>query len=144
VELPDITRRADVHDLVLAFYRDVVFDDLLAPVFDEVAEVNWAEHIPKLIDFWCRVLLGQPGYAGAVLAAHRDLELLGAFQVEHLDRWYELWTARVDERWSGPLAELAKSHAARVGATLARQLLGVAWHPLRPPVTSGAAKMENS
>jgi hemoglobin len=67
----DIETRSDVHDLVVAFYREIVFDDLLAPVFGEVAEVDWAMHIPKLIDYWCRVLLGQAGYSGAILAAHR-------------------------------------------------------------------------
>ena len=135
---PDINGRADIHDLVVAFYRDVIFDDLLAPVFGEVAEVDWGEHIPKLIDFWCRVLLGEPGYSGAVLAAHRELHALDAFRVEHLDRWYELWATRVDERWSGPVAEQAKIHAARVGATLARQLLGVVWQP--PRLFSEAAR----
>ena len=41
----DLARRADIHDLVVAFYREIVFDDLLAPVFDEVADVDWAVHI---------------------------------------------------------------------------------------------------
>lgn len=44
-----------------------MFDDLLAPVFTEVAEVDWSAHIPRLIDYWCRVLLGEPGYDGAIL-----------------------------------------------------------------------------
>ena len=56
----DLGGRGDIHDLVVRFYREVVFDDLLAPMFGEVAEVDWAEHIPKLIDFWARVLLGDP------------------------------------------------------------------------------------
>ena len=57
---------AKVHALVVDFYREVAFDDLLGPMFGEVAEVDWATHIPKLIDYWCRVLLGQPGYEWAV------------------------------------------------------------------------------
>ena len=51
----DISARVDVHDLVVAFYREVVFDDVLAPVFGEIAEVDWVVHIPRLIDYWCRV-----------------------------------------------------------------------------------------
>ena len=35
--------------------------------------------------------------------------------------------AVVDERWGGPTAERAKAHAARMAATLARQILGVDW-----------------
>ena len=33
----DITTRADVHDLVVQFYREIVFDDLMNPLFDEIA-----------------------------------------------------------------------------------------------------------
>src|SRR5680860_718554 len=87
----DLDSRAAIHDVVVTFYREIVFDDLLAPVFGEVAEVDWGAHIPKLIDYWCRVLLGQPGYDGVILAAHRHVHDLDPFRVEHFDRWYDLW-----------------------------------------------------
>ena len=67
----DLESRADIHDLVVGFYREIVFDELLEPVFGEVAEVDWALHIPKLIDYWCRVLLRQPSYGGSILEAHQ-------------------------------------------------------------------------
>jgi hemoglobin len=47
----DLSSRSDVHDLVVEFYRDVVVDEVLEPIFGEVAEVDWAQHIPKLIDY---------------------------------------------------------------------------------------------
>lgn len=129
----DLDSRTQVHDLVVGFYREVVLDDLLHPVFDDVAEVDWAEHIPKLIDFWCRVLLNEPGYDGAVLTAHRHIHDIQAFRVEHFDRWFELWVECIDAGWTGPHAELAKSHAARIGRTLARRLLDIDWLPAPPP-----------
>jgi hemoglobin len=125
----DISGRSDVHDLVVGFYREVVFDDLLSPVFGEVAEVDWAVHIPRLIDYWCRVLLDEPGYRGAILAAHRHVHDLAAFRLEHFDRWYELWARSIDATWRGPVAEHAKSHAVRIGASLARHLVGTEWQP---------------
>ena len=125
----DLARRTDIHNLVVAFYREVVFDELLEPVFGEVAEVDWAAHIPKLIDYWCRVLLSEPGYRGALVAAHRHVHELQAFELEHFDRWYELWVRSIDACHAGPNAERAKSHAARIGASLARQLLNTTWVP---------------
>ncbi len=125
----DIDRRADVHELVVAFYREVVFDDLLAPVFAEVAEVDWGEHIPKLIDYWCRVLFGEAGSRSALLAAHRAVHDIEPLRVEHLDRWYELWATTVDGRWVGPTADTAKTHAAQIGAVLARHVLDATWRP---------------
>jgi hemoglobin len=123
----DITRRSDVHDLIVGFYREVVFDDLLGPVFEEVAEVDWSAHIPKLIDYWCRVLLGQPGYDGFILGPHRQVHEREAFRLELFDRWYLLFVEAIDDEWSGPVAERAKAHAARMAVTLSRRLLGVEW-----------------
>jgi hemoglobin len=125
----DLDSRAEIHDLVVGFYREIVFDELLEPVFAEVAEVDWAIHIPKLIDYWCRVLLRQPGYEGSILEAHQHVHDLKPLQIEHFDRWYGLWIESIDARWTGPLANLAKEHAARLGGTLARRLVAVAWIP---------------
>ena len=32
---PDLESRADIHDLFVGFYRGIVFDELLAPVFGD-------------------------------------------------------------------------------------------------------------
>lgn len=133
--LPDLDSRTQIHNLVVCFYRDVIADDLLGPVFTEVAEVDWSVHIPKLIDFWCRVLLGHPGYDGFILGAHQEVHHLEAFRGELFDRWYTLFVAAVDEGWSGPFAHTAKAHAARIAAVLARRLIGADWEaPTCPPL----------
>ncbi len=123
----DLDTRAQIHDLVIRFYREIAFDDLLAPVFGEVAEVDWTVHIPRLIDYWCRVLLGHPGYDGYILAAHRHVHGIEPFEIELFDRWYILFAETVDAEWAGPNADTAKNHAARMANTLARQLLDLDW-----------------
>ena len=125
----DLVSRAEIHDLVVEFYREVVFDDLLAPIFGEVAEVDWSQHIPKLIDYWCRILLREGSYAGAVTAAHRHLHDLEPVRAEHCDRWYVLWANCVDARWAGPVADRAKSHAASLMAGMAKHIFGFEWAP---------------
>jgi len=123
----DVVTRTDVHDLVVRFYREVVFDDLLAPVFGEVAEVDWARHIPKLIDYWCRVVLADPVYDGAILGPHERLNGLTPLRPELFDRWYSLWAAAIDSGWEGPNARRAKDHAARISAMLSRRLTATEW-----------------
>ena len=125
----DLDSRAKIHDAVVRFYREVVFDDLLAPSFEEVAEVDWAEHLPKLVDYWCRVLLGDPAYDGYLLGPHRTIHEMSPFAPEHFTRWYRLWVDGIDQRWSGSLADAAKQHAARIGGVLSRQLTGDSWTP---------------
>jgi hemoglobin len=125
----DLDTRSQIHDLVVRFYREIVFDDVLGPVFTEVAEVDWTIHIPKLIDYWCRVLLGQPGYDGYILNAHQEVHEAEPFRTEFFDRWYRLFVEAVDERWEGPIADRAKNHAARIAGALARRLLENEWRP---------------
>jgi hemoglobin len=125
--MSDLRRRSDVHDLVVDFYREVVMDDMLAPVFEEVAEVDWATHIPKLIDYWCRVLFGDPSYDGSILGPHQYVHEAEPFRADLFDRWFALWAAAIDRRWTGPNAERAKDHAATIAGVLSRRLTGAAW-----------------
>ena len=126
---PDLDTRTRIHDLVVDFYREVAMDDLLGPVFGEVAEVDWAEHIPKLIDYWCRVLIRQPGYDGYILRAHQRVAALEPFGAELFDRWFRLFVDAVDRQWRGPMADRAKHHAAQIAAMLSRQVAGEDWAP---------------
>jgi hemoglobin len=127
----DLSTRTVIHDLVVGFYRELIMDDLLAPVFVEVAEVDWSEHIPLLIDYWCRILLGHDGYQGAILSTHQHVHDQEPLTAEHFDRWYTLWAATIDGRWAGTYAERAKRHAAKMAATLARRIPSIDWAP--PP-----------
>jgi hemoglobin len=127
--LPDLDRRAEIHDLVVGFYREIAFDDVLAPVFTEVAETDWTTHMPKLIDYWCRVLLGARGYDGWFLGGHQRIHAMDPLTLEHCDRWYRLWVDMVDARWAGPKANEAKTHAQRMMAVLARKVIGARWMP---------------
>jgi hemoglobin len=125
----DLTTPSEIHDLVTAFYREIVFDELLEPIFSDAAEIDWVEHIPKLIDYWCWILLGTAGYPGAVTRTHRHLHEVIAIQPAHCDRWFALWVRSVDERWAGPGAEHAKAHARTLMTGMAKHIFGFAWTP---------------
>ncbi len=127
----DLVSRAAIHDLVVRFYREIVFDVELEPVFSDVAEVDWAIHMPKLTDYWCRVLLREPGYDGFILSAHQHIHDIEPLTGELFGRWYALWIQTIDSAWSGPIAEHAKRHAAQIGAVLARRITGAEW--VAPP-----------
>ena len=137
----DLSTPTDVHDLVVAFYREVVFDDLLEPVFGEVAEVDWAEHIPRLIAYWQRIIFGSVDYGGTVTATHRHLHTLEAIRPEHCERWYALWVRCVRSEWSGPNAEHAVRHAELVMAGLARRVFGYEWAPPAASILDAGAAL---
>ena len=110
--------------MVRRFYQDVAQDALLGPVFEDVAGVDWAEHLPKITAFWCRMLLGQHGYDGNPLEAHRRIHAQEPFTTAHFTRWLELFHETVEEGWRGPRVVQAKALAARVARVHSVQLSG--------------------
>lgn len=123
----DVDTPEDVDVLVRTFYGAVVQDDLLGPLFEEVAQVDWAEHLPKLSAFWCRALFGTPGYIGNPYARHREVHVRSPFSAAHFDRWLDLFEETIDERWAGPNAEIMKELASNVARVHSTNLLGSAY-----------------
>lgn len=114
--------------MVRRFYQDVVQDDLLGPMFDGVARVDWSEHLPKLVAFWSRILLGIGGYAGNPLRAHAEVHAASPFTPEHFERWLELFHDTVELGWTGPNVERALEFAHRVADAHRRHLVGDVVH----------------
>lgn len=125
--LGDVATPTDVHNLVTRFYREIVFDELLEPVFGDVAEVDWAQHIPKLIDYWCWILFGTGGHPTSVTKVHRHLHERAPIGPHHCNRWFALWAATIDDSWAGPHADHAKDHARCLMAGMAKHVFGFTW-----------------
>lgn len=122
--LRDLESPTDVAELVRRFYADVAQDDLLGPMFNDVARVDWSEHLPKLAAFWSRFLFGQIGYEGNPFRAHLEVHQREAFRLDHFHRWLDLFEETVDLGWEGPNAERMKQLANRVAEVHGRQLTG--------------------
>ena len=122
VDRPDLDDAEQIERMVRRFYADVAQDGLLGPVFNAVARVDWSEHIPTLTQFWCRELLGQPGYAGNPFSKHAAIHRRSPFTHEHFVRWRQLFVGTVDDAWAGPRAERAKELAHQVAEIHETQL----------------------
>lgn len=114
----DIASRADIERLVDSFYDRVRGDELLGPIFDDVAHTDWPRHLPKMYDFWQGVLFGVAGFRGNPLAVHRDLARRVPLGELEFGRWIGLFHESVDGLFSGPCAENAKARALRIAAVM--------------------------
>lgn len=110
--------------MVRRFYADVAQDDLLGPMFEDVARVDWGEHLPKLTAFWCRALLDEPGYGGNPFRAHALVHARRSFTPEHFQQWLALFHDTVELGWTGANAERALALAHNVAAVHSQQLIG--------------------
>lgn len=122
VATADIETRADCERLVRAFYERAFEDPVIGFLFVEVARLDLEAHIPRITSFWETVLLDARSYGGGAFAPHAALDARVPLQAGHFERWLWLWCATVDERFSGPRAELAKSHAQRVARAFSARL----------------------
>lgn len=119
----DITTEADIRLLVDEFYGAIRQDDLLNPIFTDVAQVDWAHHLPKMYAFWSQIVLGITGYSGAPFPPHTKLPV----EKEHFDRWVGLFHRTVDAHFSGPAAKRAKDAASSIAHTFAMRLGVIEW-----------------
>lgn len=115
---PDILGRPDLVKLVDAFYAKVRADAPLGHVFDEVAKVDWENHLPKLYDFWDTVLFRAGSFRGNPIGAHAGLLAGSGMEWPLFERWLELFRETVNEHFSGENA----GHIIRCAEDMARVL----------------------
>lgn len=120
----DITGRADIADLLTDFYGRACDDDLLGPVFVDIAHLDLTAHLPAMCDFWETVLFRTGAYRRNALTPHRRLHERAYLTPSHFDRWLALWCATVDDRHAGEKADLAKLQATRIAGAMCRRLTG--------------------
>ncbi len=107
----DITDRYDVITLVNYFYEKVKRDDLIGTIFNDIAKVNWEEHLPVMYDFWENTLFYTGSYAGNPVEAHKNVNLAYPLKAAHFNRWLHIFNETVDELFEGEKAVLAKQRA---------------------------------
>lgn len=105
--LKDITTPEDVKLMVDRFYEKVNKDEMLSPVFNGFAHVDWEEHLPKMYKFWNSIILGTEEYRGRPFPPHSVLPI----EQKHFERWVSLFKQNIDENFKGQLAELVKQRA---------------------------------
>ncbi|MDO8862129.1 group III truncated hemoglobin [Haliea sp. E1-2-M8] len=119
---PDLDSRAHIEAFVDRFYAKLLVDPQLAPIFLDVAHIDLAVHLPHIKDYWCKLLLGERGYSRHTMDIHRRLHRLRPLQAEDFQRWLALFTATVDEHYSGERASRAKQLAATIAANMQQSL----------------------
>jgi hemoglobin len=115
----DISNRADIQQLVDTFYHKVRADETIGYLFNEVAQVNWEQHLPRMYDFWENILFQTGSFKGNPMVAHVQLHQKSPLSAAHFDRWRQLFFATVDELFEGDMAELIKQRALSI-ATMMR------------------------
>ncbi|MBC5775906.1 group III truncated hemoglobin [Pontibacter sp. KCTC 32443] len=114
----DIENEEDIKLLVDTFYDHVNLDDVLGPIFNDFAKVDWDHHLPVMYNFWSTVLFGSMAYKGQPFPKHMRLPV----SREHFNRWVELFTQTVDELFEGARADEIKQKATSIAQVFQMRL----------------------
>lgn len=112
----DIHGHDEIVRLVDRFYEKVRGDATLGFIFDQVAEVDWPAHLPKMYAFWQTVLFRDGGFRGDPIGKHARLVPLTEMGRPQFDRWLSLFEETVDELFTGENA----GHIKRCAADMAK------------------------
>jgi len=115
---PDISSREHIELLVNTFYEKVQNDDVIAHFFNDVAQVNWEKHLPKMYDFWDSIIRNQHNYHGSPMPKHIALSEKSSMKKEHFERWLQLFNSTLDELFEGEKTELAKTRALSIATVM--------------------------
>ncbi len=121
-KLPDLDSREHIEKFVELFYQRLLADEQLAPVFIDVAQIDLSEHLPRISDYWCKMLLGDPLYRRHTMNIHRQLHGKRALTPADFQRWLSCFTDTLDAHFSGPGAERARQLAMAIAANMQKTL----------------------
>lgn len=113
----DISTTADIKFLVDAFYEKVKADDVIGYIFNDVVQVDWEKHLPRMYDFWSFLLLGEDSYKGNPMEVHQKVHQMIPLTEAHFTRWLQLFHESVDENFEGLVAQDAKNRSSLIVMT---------------------------
>ncbi len=121
--MKEITTSEDIELLVETFYGRVQKDEVLGPIFNDVARVDWEHHLPVMITFWESLLLKSRGYRRNTLQPHLEVFQKVDFHPEQMERWLKLFDQTLDDCFEGSNAEKAKGWARGIAHNLQKHIV---------------------
>ena len=123
---PDLADRTDIIRVVDRFYERIRGDEKLGPIFNEIAQVDWATHLPRMYDFWDTVIFRAGSFRGNPLAVHAQLASKADMSLPTFRRWLALFRETVEDLYAGPNARMLLRSAEDMANVIHGKINGVA------------------
>lgn len=120
--LPDLDNRENIRRFVEAFYERLLQDEVLAPIFVDVAEIDIRDHFPRICAYWEKLLLGEQDYQRHTMNIHRQLDHQRTLTAADFDRWLDYFESTVHANFAGPKAYRACMVARRIAENMHKTL----------------------
>lgn len=126
----DVESIEDIQLFVDTFYSKAREDELIGPIFQNVIQDQWPEHLAKMYRFWQTILLDEHTYNGRPFPPHMNLPV----EREHFERWLSLFFETIDSLFQGKKAELAKWQGNRMAEMFQAKIAYFRQHNQEKPI----------
>ena len=114
----DIENREDIILMVNTFYEHVQKDEELNMIFNDVAQLDWETHLPKMYDFWESIIFKNAVYQGNPMRVHKQLHALQKLTPSMFKSWLALFNQNMDDLFTGDNAREAKVRALSIATMI--------------------------
>jgi hemoglobin len=118
----DIEKRADIELLVNTFYGKVRVNSVIGPIFNDVVQVDWDHHLPRMYAFWSSLLIGEHSFSGNPMQKHVEISRMASMTETEFSEWLILFNHTVDELFLGEKAHEAKIRAANIARLMMHKI----------------------
>jgi len=123
--MKDIENRQDLEVLLSEFYNRLLEDSAVNYIFTDVAQINLAEHLPHIVDFWEQSLFYTGGYRKNVMQVHLNLNNKEKLTDYHFETWLNHFNTVIDLLFEGPNCEKAKTRAQSIATIMKIKIYSV-------------------
>ncbi|MBP6516520.1 MAG: group III truncated hemoglobin [Chitinophagales bacterium] len=118
----DIYNREDVELLVDTFYDKVKANATIGYIFNDIAKVDWENHLPLMYSFWASILLGEHSFSGNPMYKHIQLSKIAPMTDKEFSEWLKIFIQTTDELFEGEKAEEAKTRASNIARLMLHKI----------------------
>lgn len=120
--LPDLDSPEHIAEFVELFYQKLLADEQLAPIFNEVANIDINKHLPLICAYWEKLLLGNKVYQRHTMNIHRNIHRQRVLTAGDYQRWLYYFKQTISENFKGKLADKAVKTATSIAFNMEKNL----------------------
>ncbi len=118
----DLYNREDVELLVDTFYDKVKANATIGYIFNDIAKVDWENHLPLMYSFWASILLGEHSFSGNPMDKHIQLSKIAPMTDKEFSEWLKIFIQTTNELFEGEKAEEAKTRASNIARLMLHKI----------------------
>jgi hemoglobin len=114
----DLDSKENIARFIELFYQKVLSDEILTPIFVDIAEIKIEEHLGHICAYWEKLLLGGSAYNRHTMEIHRALNAKSPLTPQQFERWLGLFFETAEANFEGEQTERAKRIASNIAGNM--------------------------